>query len=281
MLSFGQTLLHTVAIRPYVFIFLAVFLFLGFRTRGGLLTWVFLFTGYFIAWISEASSIRTGFPYGWYSYVYENLKGEWMNWGVPVWDSLSYTFLCFAGMALAEFIFLNARVEKMNDELSYKSKRKMAIFDLVPSQLVQMTLLGAAFVVILDIIVDPLAHQGDKWFLGHIYYYPNPGYYFDVPISNFLGWFLVANLIIGANLAIERFLSRPPTPYLGLLQASHSKSKSFVDQYGGLLLYFGIFLFNWGITLWIRDWILALVDLAWIAIPIGLCVFASKSSEKI
>lgn len=40
--------------------------------------------------------------------------------------------------------------------------------------------------------MDPLAHIGDRWFLSKMYYYPNPGYYFDVTFANFVGWFIVS-----------------------------------------------------------------------------------------
>ena len=247
---------------------------IGFRTRGTARTVVFLLTGYLIAWISEASSIRTGFPYGWYFYIDENLKGEILNWGVPVWDSLSYTFLCFAGLSLAELLMrpplpLGERV----------GVRWSAQIDHSPSPVsspqrertirIKTSILAAFFVTILDIIVDPLAHLGDQWFLGKVYYYPNPGFYFDVPFSNFAGWFFVAFVIVGINLFIDRLLQRSTIhdPRLPAEARRAKEGSTFFAKYSGPALYFGIFLFNWGITLWIRQWRLALMDLVWMAIP--------------
>ena len=46
--------------------------------------------------------------------------------------------------------------------------------------------------VTLDIVIDPLALRGYRWFLGQIYGYPEGGAYFGVTLSNFGGWFLVA-----------------------------------------------------------------------------------------
>ena len=233
-----ETLLFTIEKRPYVFIFLVAFLVIGCLTRGWKRTFIFLFSGYLIAWGSEALSIRTGFPYGWYFYIYENLKGEWMNCGVPVWDSLSYTFLSFAGLSVAEYL-LN------------QSSKKLILF--------KTAFLSAFLVMLLDIIIDPLAHLGDRWFLGKIYYYPNPGWYFNVPLSNFIGWFFVTALIVGVN------PPRPPFAKGGL---------------GGIFLYFGIFLFNFGITLWIKEWTLVLLDLMWISLPLGLIIFKYKSQSR-
>ena len=48
----------------------------------------------------------------------------------------------------------------------------------------------------LDVVIDPLAVRGDRWFLGRIFYYPEPGWYFGVPIANFVGW-----VVVGAAIA--------------------------------------------------------------------------------
>lgn len=219
-------ILTTILHRPYIFVFLIAFLIISIRSQGWRFSLFFLLSGYGIAWASEASSIRTGFPYGWYFYIYENLEGEWLNCGVPVWDSLSYTFLCYAGYSLASYVVPSlSRLKKI--------------------------LLSSLFVVVLDIVIDPLAHLGERWFLGKIYYYPDPGWYFGVPFSNFIGWFFVSALIIGINIIME--------PYL--------VGSKKMDR-GGSFLYFGIFLFNWGITLWIREWMLALADVLWISFPL-------------
>ena len=48
----------------------------------------------------------------------------------------------------------------------------------------------------LDVVIDPLAVRGDRWFLGRIFYYPEPGWYFGVPLANFAGW-----VVVGAAIA--------------------------------------------------------------------------------
>lgn len=46
--------------------------------------------------------------------------------------------------------------------------------------------------MLLDVVLDPLAVQGDRWFLGRVFYYPGGGDYFGVPLVNFAGWALGA-----------------------------------------------------------------------------------------
>jgi putative membrane protein len=54
------------------------------------------------------------------------------------------------------------------------------------------------------VLIDPVSLMGSKWFLGQIYYYPEKGVYFGVPLSNFLGWFLVGLAIIYCFQKLDR-----------------------------------------------------------------------------
>ncbi len=237
-------LITTLIKRPYVFLFLLTYLVLSIRTRGLTRTILFLIIGYTIAWASEALSIRTGFPYGWYFYIYENLKGEWLNYGVPVWDSVSYVFLCYASMMTARFVKPH-------------------------SSLFKQIILGAALVVFLDIIIDPVAHLGDQWFLGKIYYYPYPGFYFNVPLANFIGWFFTAALILFIDSLIDRKI--PSRTF---------KELSLFDKLSGPLFYLSIILFNWIITIWIGAYFLAFVDALWIGVIGTLVLHYTKNRAE-
>ena len=174
-----DVLIYTLVKRPYVFLFLAAFLFLSIRHLGLVKTLIWLVVGYFVALLSEYSSINNGFPYGEYHYIYENLQGELLFAGVPVWDSISYSFMTYASFAVAEYAMPKAKLWKL-------------------------CVGGAVLTTLLDIITDPVAKLGKQWFLGEIYYYAHDGWYFHVPLTNFAGWFLVAAVIIGVNLLIFR-----------------------------------------------------------------------------
>lgn len=171
-----EILITTLIKRPYVFVFLAAFLYLAVRHIGLSRALIWLAVGYVIAFASEYSSIHNGFPYGEYHYIYENLKGELILAGVPVWDSVSYSFMTYAGYSTARYALPKAGLWKV-------------------------WLAGAALTTVLDIITDPVARLGKEWFLGEVYHYARDGWYFGVPWTNFAGWFLVALAIIGANLA--------------------------------------------------------------------------------
>lgn len=219
--------------RWYVFTFLAVFLAIGTYHWGIKRTLKFLVLGYFIAWASEASSIRNGFPYGFYSYHYENMRGEPFLAGVPVWDSLSYTFLSFAGWMMA--LWLRSRWNPTDPLPALHRAWKTAF-------------LGGLLTMLLDVVIDPVAHLGRLWFLGDIYHYPFPGWYFDVPLSNFAGWFLVSFAIIAAFRMTDRLEGIPRT----------IKSVQL-----GALLYWGVYLFNLGISVYVNAYTLAAASVGW------------------
>lgn len=215
-----DVLLTTVVNRPYVFGFLIAFLVIGILNRGLGRTLLFLTLGFSIAFLSEVSSIRNGFPYGMYHYVYENMAGELMLWGVPLWDSLSYSFLAYAAYEYASFFI---------------------------GPIGRIRLIGPILMVFIDIVVDPLAVQGERWFLGRIFYYPEGGQYFGVPLTNFGGWLLVAlTIFLSYGFLEKRFKTPPPrrAPWLGPA------------------FYWGILAFNFIITFWIGEWVLGTIGIA-------------------
>lgn len=214
-----MTILH----RPYVFAFLAAFLLIGGLNRGWGRTILFLVLGLSVAFLSEVSSIRNGFPYGMYHYVDENLADEIVFLGVPVWDSLSYSFLAYASYEVTDFFW---------------RRRANKVATWVPG-------IAAVMMVLLDVVADPLAVQGHRWFLGRIFFYPQGGAYFGVPLSNFFGWLLVALVILYGYFLLERIFFRAPPPRR--------------MPWLGPAFYWGILAFNLAITFWIGEWVLGLV----------------------
>ncbi len=232
--------------RWYVFTFLASYLFIASLFWGLKRSLLFILVGYTIAWLSEASSIRNGFPYGYWEYHYEEMSGELMVWGVPIWDSISYTFLCFSGYIMALFLKTRSQTQIENPQIFYSWS---TIFS------------GSACTTLLDIIIDPVAHRGSEWFLGDIYHYTNEGIYFGIPLSNFAGWLLVSFCILGCFRLLGGF--KNISPKSGAIKL-------------GVALYSGIFLFNWSIALYLQAWGLALASLAWGLLLIFLALRRSK-----
>jgi uncharacterized membrane protein len=239
--SFGQLVWGTLSLRPYVFIFLSVYLWLATWHLGLGRTLIYLLAGYSVAWLSEFSSIHTGFPYGLYIYIPATRTQELWVGGVPCMDSLSYVFLSYASYSLA-LLLLQARPPAAVDRALIRAGKSAGA----------TVLLAAVLFVTLDIIIDPLALRGYRWFLGQIYGYPEPGSYFGIPLSNFAGWLVVGIIMIALLVRLERW--SPPVAWMTWGQ------KQFAGAaYLGAGLYLGVLLFNLCLTFYIGETLLGIV----------------------
>ncbi len=225
----GKTLLF----RPYVFLFLAFALATSVWLMGPKRTTIFFLLTWATAFLCEFSSTRTGIPFGWYFYTGSTRNQELYLSNVPFMDSLSFSFLLFTSYCLALVFLLPARGHRLS--LEFRDNPAIRRSGLV---LVFTTL----FFVLLDAVIDPVALRGDRWFLGKIYYYPEPGVHFGVPIANYLGWAVVGLVALGVFQRIDRRLpdaTNAPTITPPLLL--------------GCVLYYGVLAFNLAVTFWINE----------------------------
>jgi uncharacterized membrane protein len=247
----------TVLLRPYVFSFLLVYLVAAGYHLGWRKTVAYVPVGYGLAWISEFSSIHWGFPYGDYYYIPATIERELWVAGVPFMDSLSYVFLSYCSYATALFL------------LSPVSRCGVELFTLETHELRRSwrtLVLGGFLFMFLDIIIDPVALQGYRWFLGQIYGYRETGIYFGVPMSNFYGWLLVGLVLVGALQVLDRqpalvgrgsqWLHR--IPGIGLL---------------GPILYLSVLVFNLSVTFWIGELLLGLVGVLLVGVFLVFAFF--------
>jgi putative membrane protein len=240
--------------RPYVFAFFAAFLLACVPHVGWRRTLSFTAAGYLIAFTSEWLSINTGFPYGWYYYIDTTSSRELWVAGVPFFDSLSYVFLAYCSYTTALFILSPLKAWRWNVATLETRRIRRSVSALI---------LGSFLQTFLDIVIDPVALQGRRWFLGQIYGYRDQGIHFGVPLSNYGGWLLTSLFLVGAFQLIDaRRIDDAPKgicnlPFRSLL---------------GPLLYLSVLLFNWGVTLWIGESFMALEGILMYTLPILLTV---------
>ncbi|MBF8261085.1 MAG: conserved membrane protein of unknown function, partial [candidate division NC10 bacterium] len=175
--------LSTVLLRPYVFLFLALYLWAAAAAIGWRRTALFTAIAWVVAFAAEYSSTRNGIPFGFYSYIPATRGWELWISNVPFMDSLSFTFLAYVSFALAQWLRLPSGAGTREVK---EVRRSWPVLGLT-----------AFLFMLIDVVIDPLALRGDRWFLGKIYEYPSPGIYFGVPLTNFLGWGVVGLLIVG------------------------------------------------------------------------------------
>lgn len=213
----GRELAGTLTMRPYVVLFLVTFLALAWRDLGARRALGFLAWGAAVAFTAEWASTRVAIPFGLYHYTGETAGRELFLSNVPAFDFVSFPFLAYASWCLAR-----------------AATGRWAGGGIVA--------LAGVLMMLADVVIDPLAVRGERWFLGRIFYYPAGGIYFGVPASNFAGWAAVGGVIVGGFLVLGGG-GAPPRGSARL----------------GAAFYYAILAFNLAVTVWIGEWTLAAV----------------------
>jgi uncharacterized membrane protein len=233
---FFMLLWGSVIYRPYVYGFLLAYLVFSIYQLGWRKSLSFLVVMYFLAFVAEFSSTRNGFPFGIYTYLDSTRTRELWVSNVPFWDSLSFVFLSYFSFVVA-------------------SGMKIGRLGVTP-------VIGGLLMMLLDVVIDPVALRGERWFLGKMYFYPNGGMYFGVTIANFIGWFVVG---VSSQWLFLRFW-KPSMP---------SDQRFFWGAFG---IYAAVFAFNLLMTAWIGEYQLLAVSLA---VALGtLCVVYFQTRSR-
>ena len=248
-MDFLLLFIKTVVLRPYVFLFLAVSLFSARRLLGWRRTGLFFVITWVTAFLCEFSSTRNGIPFGWYHYTGATVGRELYLTNVPFMDSISFSFLLYASYCLALFLLMPTRPPRRSDQgfhwpnllLPLDARTSWPVFGL-----------SVLFFVLIDMVIDPVALRGDRWFLGRIYHYPEPGVHFGVPIANYIGWAVVGTIALSIYFPLDRRL--PPL--------EHGRDQAVTAEVLlGCGLYYGVLIFNLAVTFWIGEPLLGLTGL--------------------
>ncbi len=153
----------------------------GLATLGARDTIAFVVLSVVLSWGLEATSIATGFPFGFYVH---NVAGANLM-GVPPAVPATYYFLTYIGWSLACVI------------LRCEGQAGTRI------RLIGVPLLAALIIPGYDIAVDPI---GSTTF--HAWSYRYPSGYLGVPLTNFLGWIFTSWIIAQAFALWQAVMAR-------------------------------------------------------------------------
>lgn len=246
--------LKTVLLRPYVFFFLAVSLFAASRFLGWKRTGAMFGITWATAFVCEFLSTRIGFPFGDYFYTASTVGQELYIFNIPFMDSLSFTFLLYASYCLA-LLFVMPFQNSPQSLGKYLVLRGALSWPVIG--------LTCLFFMFIDIVIDPVALQGGRWFLGQIYGYPDPGVYFGVPLANFIGWFIVGLIAMIGYRAVDQCQGVLPR-----LPETIPTSEVLL----GCGLYYGVLLFNLFVTFWIGEGLMGMAG-GFIYVPITVLLW--------
>jgi len=200
--------------RPYVVSLVITFLVVAAAERGWLRMFIWLVTGTFIGWLAEYCSTRSGFPFSWYEYYPSDFPDElWLS-NIPLFASISFAALTYFGHSLTYTLFSPLKmgekgVERVEDK-SLLTSLKIALW---ASLLITWT----------DFVVDPIAHLGEYWFLGKIYYWHTTSlaWHFDIPLWNYFGWLLTCFCIVRVNQKLDVLLFSKGIDYKPAFKLPH------------------------------------------------------------
>ncbi len=238
-MDFLLLFINTILFRPYVFVFLAAFLFVAIRLIGWPRTWRFWLISWATAFICEYSSTRNGIPFGWYHYNGSTIGQELYFSNIPFMDSISFSFLLYSAYCVALGLLLPID-HTATSALPLKSLR----LDINTRTSWRLWILTALLFAFIDMVIDPVALRGDRWFLGKIYYYPDPGWHFGVPFANYVGWAVVGLISLAIYFPLDR-----RQPALNSFPSATITLKLLL----GIGLYYGVLAFNLAMTFWIGE----------------------------
>jgi uncharacterized membrane protein len=141
-----------------------------------------------VGWAAEAISLHTPFSVFGARYEY-HMPGPHL-WVVPLPIPTFWAIFLYGGYAVT-----NALCRW----LARPAPRRGGAV----TPLLWRVLLDATFVVMIDLVLDPLQVHAGRWS------WPAGGAHFGVPVSNFVGWFAVAATVTGLFRAYEYLRPRP------------------------------------------------------------------------
>ena len=157
---------------------------------------IFLLITLIVSLVLEIIGSKTGYIFGGkYHYNQENTPG-YVIFGIPVLIPIAWFGIIY--MSINFGCFLTDTQFPFRKDIDY-----------------YFTILIAIFVVLLDLVLDPLAVDEKRWS------WESSGIYYGVPLLNFFGWLLVPTLI---------------------LLIFHQYSQPLIATVDSILLYFNIFL---------------------------------------
>ena len=206
-------IIGTVAGRWYVTLFGVAFAAGSLRHLGWRRTTIYAAVAIGVGILAENGSVHLGFPYTRYAFD-DSLRGDELFVGdVPLMVSLSYTFMAYFAFASARLLVSGPhRTRSAMPVLEYATAVMLAVWALW--------------------IVDPISRLGAHFFLGELFRYDGPGFWFGLPLGSQLGFGLTASILVGVLTWLAR--DEPDEPVTRLRAHPHAGA---LGSYLGQILF--------------------------------------------
>jgi uncharacterized membrane protein len=168
----------TIAGRWYVTLFGVAFAVLAIRHLGWRRTALYTAVALAVGGIAENGAVHTGVPYTRYSFD-DSLRGDELFLGdVPLMVTLSYTFMAYFAFGAARLVVAGPR----------RTRSTMPVLEYATAVMLGVWIIW---------VIDPVSRLGAHFFLGELFRYDGPGFWFGLPLGSQLGFLLTQGLLIG------------------------------------------------------------------------------------
>ena len=168
----------TIVGRWYVTLFGITFAVLAVRHMGWRRTALYSAAALVVGGIAENAAVRWGVPYTRYAFN-EDLRGEELFLGdVPLMVTLSYSFMAYFSFGAARAVVGGPR----------RTRSDLPVLEY---------LVAVVFGVWVIWVIDPISRLGAHFFLGELFRYDGPGFWFGLPLGSQVGFVLTQGLLIG------------------------------------------------------------------------------------
>ncbi len=182
--------------RWYVTAFGVSFVVLAVRHLGAKRTLLYSAIAIVVGIAAENGSVHLGFPYTQYGFNPALRSKELYAFDVPLMVSLSYTFMSYFAFATARIVVSGPRRTRGDQPvLEYVLAVVLAVWNLW--------------------MIDPISRLGEHFFLGRLFAYDGPGFWFGLPLGSQLGFALTSAVLIGVLTWLAR--DERPEPVRSLL----------------------------------------------------------------
>jgi uncharacterized membrane protein len=171
-------LIGTVFGRWYVTLFGLTFLWRASRHLGWRNTGIYFAVAVAVGGLAENASVHLGIPYTRYAFN-DSLRGDELFLGdVPLMVPLSYTFMAYFAFAAGRLVASGP----------WRTRAPRAWHELAVAWMLAVWALW---------VLDPVSRLGDRFYLGELFEYEGPGFWFGLPLGSQLGFALTAAVLLG------------------------------------------------------------------------------------
>jgi len=167
----------TVIGRWYVTLFGLTFLWRASRHLGWRRTGVYVAVALVVGVVAENGSVHLGVPYTRYTFN-ESLRNDELFVGdVPLMVPLSYTFMAYFAFAAGRLIAAGP----------FRTRAPRAWHELAVAWMLAVWALW---------VLDPVSRLGHRFYLGELFRYEGPGFWFGLPLGSQVGFAATAAILI-------------------------------------------------------------------------------------